>query len=403
MISGMKSAKTKIAFIGSYPPRRCGIATFTSDLVNNLYSAAAGHFEPAILAMESDSPLTYVDPVRKVIRKNVQSEYIEAAHIVNRSDIDLVNLQYEFGLFDGPSGSFLPSLLGRITKPLVTTLHTVLEEPWPVYFNDMIEVCSASEAIVVMNERGVDMLQQVYGVPGEKIELIGHGIPDMLFADTALAKEKLGLAGRKTILTFGLLSANKGIEVMLRAMPDIIAADPSVIYIVLGETHPEVMRCDGPVYINRLESIVRSLGLENHVVLDHRFVKEEDLFQYLKAADVYVTPYLNRQQLTSGTLAIAVGSGRAVVSTPYWAAQEFLANGRGKLVDFHDHQQTAEAINELLENPRLAMAMRLKAYRYGRSITWSRIAKVYWRLFRQIRQIELPAIKEQADLQSQVV
>jgi glycosyltransferase involved in cell wall biosynthesis len=379
----MNIPKTKIAFIGSYPPRKCGIATFTADLVKNITSAA-DDFEPHVFAMETNDRLIYNKPVRKVIRKSSQSDYIIAANLINQSNIDLVNLQYEFGLFYGPNGSLLPAFLRKLTKPIVTTVHTVLEEPEPEFFEAMLEVCDASDRIVVMNRCGVDMLRWIYSVPTEKIELIGHGIPDLPFAETSRYKRELGLAGRKTILTFGLLSENKGIDLMLRAMPDIIARDPSALYIVLGATHPEVLRHEGPVYRLKLKKMIRRLGLDKNVILDHRFVEDNELFQYLNAADVYVTPYLNRQQLTSGTLAFAVGSGRAVVSTTYWAAQELLANGRGKLVDFCDPVQMAKAVNEILANPALAMSMRTKAYRYGRSITWPLVGRAYWQLFRQV-------------------
>ncbi len=408
----MEFPKTKVAFVSSYPPRKCGIATFTCDLVKNICYAADDAFEPQVFAMETNGELAYDDPVRIVIRKSSQCDYITAANLVNRSNIDLVSLQYEFGLFDGPSGSFLPAFLRRLTKPLVTTLHTVLEDPRPDYFDAMTEVCDASDKVVVMNGCGVDMLRRIYSVPTEKIELIGHGIPDLPFADTSYFKQELGLAGRKTILTFGLLSENKGIDLMLRAMPDIIARDPSTIYIVLGATHPEVMRYEGPIYRIKLEKMVRSLGLDKHVILDHRFVEDRDLFQYLKAADVYVTPYLNKQQLTSGTLAFAVGTGRAVVSTPYWAAQELLADGRGRIVDdFRDPLQMAKAVTEILANPALAMAMRVKAYRYGRSITWPRVGRVYWRLFQEVLEtapavvgpyFERPVVENLAPMEAQI-
>jgi glycosyltransferase involved in cell wall biosynthesis len=412
MISGMKFPKTRVAFVSSYPPRKCGIATFTCDLVKNIRSAADDAFEPRVFAMETDGKPAYADPVRMVVRRLSQCDYITAANLVNLSNIDLVSLQYEYGLFYGPSGSYLSAFLRRLTKPLVTTLHTILEDPRPDYFNAMLEVCDASDKIVVMNECGVDMLHRIYSVPTEKIELIGHGIPDLPFADTGCFKQELGLAGRKTILTFGLLSENKGIDLMLKAMPDIIARDPSAIYIVLGATHPEVMRREGPIYEIRLKKMVRNLGLDSHVILDHRFVDDKDLFQYLKAADVYVTPYLNRQQLTSGTLAFAVGSGRAVVSTPYWAAQELLAGGRGRIVDdFRDPLQMAKAINEILANPALAMAMRVRAYRYGRSITWPRVGRAYWRLFQEVLEtapavvrpyFERPVVENLAPMEAQI-
>lgn len=384
MVSRMNPPKTRIAFVGSYIPRKCGIATFTHDLIKNIRRAAWDDFDPEVYAMESDGRLAYTAPVRTIIRKDCQSDYIAAANMVNRSNVDLVCLQYEFGLFDGIRGSFLPALLRRIRKPLVTTLHTVLEEPEPSYFESMIEVCRTSDRIVVMNECGLDILQRIYNVPAQKVELIGHGIPDLPFTNTVHFKQKLGFSRRKTILTFGLLSQNKGIELMLKAMPDIIRQDPCALYIILGATHPEVIRHEGPVYKTKLERMVRSLGLGQHVIFDHRFVEDDELFQYLNAADVYVTPYLNREQLTSGTLAFAVGTGRAVVSTPYWAAQELLAAGRGRLVDFGDARQMAKAVNNILANPAAAMAMRTKAYRYGRSITWPRVGAAYWQLFQEV-------------------
>lgn len=393
MFSGMKKPVIKIAFISSYPPRKCGIATFTFDLVKNISSAAEGAFEPQVYAMETDTGLCYKCPVRKVIRKFSRFDYITAANLINQSNVDLVNLQYEFGLFYGPNGSFLPAFLQSLKKPVVTTLHTVLEEPQPEFFDAMLDVCDTSDRIVVMNECGVDMLRRIYRVPKEKIELIGHGIPDLPFAETGLYKQKLGLEGRKTILTFGLLSENKGIDLMLRAMPEIIARDPSALYIILGSTHPEVLRQDGPVYRLKLEKMIRKLGLDKNVILDHRFVDDNELFQYLKAADVYVTPYLNRQQLTSGTLSFAVGSGRAVVSTPYWAAQELLADGRGKLVDFCDPLQMAKAVNEILSNPALAMSMRSRAYNYGRSNTWPRVGRAYRQLFQEVLESVRASVK----------
>jgi glycosyltransferase involved in cell wall biosynthesis len=384
MVSWKNSPKAKVAFVGSYSPRKCGIATFTRDLVANIRLAAGDNVRPEVYAMETDGKLAYTWPVRTIIRKNCRSDYIAAADLLNFSGVDLVCLQYEFGLFDGRSGSFLPMLLRRINKPLVTTVHTVLEKPEQAFFDSMVDVCRASDKIVVMNECGVDLLENVYDVPPHKIELIGHGIPDLPFADTSRFKQRLGFAGRKTILTFGLLSRNKGIEFMLKAMPDIVRRDPSALYIVLGATHPEVIRHEGHVYKNKLDMMVHSLGLEKHVIFEHRFVDDHELLQHLSAADVYVTPYLNKEQLTSGTLAFAVGTGRAVVSTPYWAARELLAAGRGKLVDFGDTGQMARAVHEILANPVLAMRMRTKAYEYGRAITWPRVGEAYWQLFEEL-------------------
>ncbi|MHC4184839.1 MAG: glycosyltransferase family 4 protein, partial [Planctomycetota bacterium] len=329
-----KGTTRKVAFVSSFPPRKCGIATFISDLVRAVTSAARGQFQPLVVAMRSDNDLKYDDPVKFEIRQKVKNDYISAADYVNFSNVDLVSVQHEFGLFGGEAGSYLSLLVDRLSAPVITTLHTVLNEPNPDYYESMVDVCNASYKVITMNERGVDMLRDIYGISGKKVDLIAHGIPDLPFVDSNYYKHKFGVDGRRTILTFGLLSRNKGIEVMLKAMPAIVKADPSILYIVLGMTHPNVLKHEGESYRLSLQRMVKDLGLQEHVVFHNRFVNEEELHNFLCAADIYVTPYLNREQLTSGTLSFAVGTGKAVVSTPYWAAMELLAEGRGKLVGF---------------------------------------------------------------------
>ncbi|MHC4396391.1 MAG: glycosyltransferase family 4 protein [Planctomycetota bacterium] len=378
----LNKQKKKIAFISSYLPRKCGIATFTSDLINNMKSASDEEFEPQVFAMQSENELQYHKLVNFKIRKNVKHDYVSAADYINSSDIDVVSVQHEFGLFGGVGGSYISVLLKRLNKPVVTTLHTVLEKPSTEYFCSLINVCEASDKIIVMNKRGIRMLQGIYGMPESKVELIPHGIPDLPLAESNCYKHRLGMAGRKTILTFGLLSKNKGIEVMLRALPTIIKAEPTILYIILGATHPEVLRHEGQSYKLKLESIVSELGLERNVVFHNRFVEDKELFQFLGAADIYVTPYLHREQLTSGTLAFAVGAGKAVVSTPYWAAQELLAQGRGKFVRFGDPGHIAQSIVEILGNNSLFSRMKRQAYEYGNSMTWPKIGQTYWKLFR---------------------
>jgi glycosyltransferase involved in cell wall biosynthesis len=383
--------KKKVAFISSYSPRRCGIATFTSDLINSVGLAGDEEFEPLVIAMQSGSDLKYDKPVKFKIRKDVQSDYISAAERINVSDVDVVSVQHEFGLFGGQGGSYLSLLLEKLNKPVITTLHTVLEKPSVEYFDSLINVCETSDAVIVMNKYGVKMLRDIYGVPEWKIELIPHGIPDLPFADSNHYKHKLGMPGRKTILTFGLLSRNKGIEVMLRALPTIVKADPSILYVVLGATHPEVLRCEGQAYKYQLERMVLDLGLQKNVVFYNSFVSDEELFQFLGAADVYVTPYLHREQLTSGTLAFAVGAGKAVVSTPYWAAQELLAQGRGKLVRFGDSKHLAGSMLKILSNDSLFLRMRKRAYEYGRAMTWPKVGQAYWDLF-ETRSPSMPVL-----------
>ena len=379
-----KSIAKKVVFISSFPPRKCGIATFTSDLITSTAAAAKGEFEPLVVAMRS-ADHKYDDPVKFEIRQNVKSDYICAADYINFSHVDVVSIQHEFGLFGGEAGTYLNLLLDRLKAPVITTLHTVLDDPDPDYYKSLVNVCKASYRVVTMNERGVDMLHEIYGIPSGKIKLIAHGIPDLPFVDSNYYKHKFGLEDRKTILTFGLLNQNKGIERMLQAMPAIIETEPSVIYIVLGMTHPNVLKNEGESYRFSLQQMVKDLNLQEHVIFHNRFVDDKELHNFLCATDIYVTPYRSVKQLTSGTLSFAVGTGKAVVSTPYWAAEELLADGRGKLVDFDDSKQVARAITELVRGESLFYSLRRQAYEYGRSRTWPHIGQAYWKLFHSKR------------------
>ncbi len=381
MIRLLKEPSKQIAFISSYLPRKCGIATFTSDLISNLRLAGNKEFRPLVFAMDSAGDIKYGQPVEFVIRKDVQSDYALVAEYINLSDIQAVSVQHEFGLFGGLGGSYINILLKKLQKPVITTLHTILKKPSKEYFDSMVDVCQASTNIIVMNERGVGMLRDIYDVPEDKIMLIPHGMPDLSFTESASYKQRLGLSGRKTILTFGLLSSNKGIEVMLKALPEIVHFDSSVLYIVLGATHPEVLRNEGDSYKLKLEKIVNDLNLQDNVIFHNHFVTDEQLFEFLGASDIYVTPYLHEEQLTSGTLAFAVGAGKAVVSTPYWAAAELLAKGRGRLVRFNDPAHTAEAVLGILKSRSLFDGMRRRAYRYARARTWPKAGQAYWNLF----------------------
>ncbi|UCE99337.1 MAG: glycosyltransferase family 4 protein [Planctomycetota bacterium] len=384
-------------------PRKCGIATFTADLISSIKLAGGKEFQPVVIAMQAGPEQQYDKPVKLKIRKNVKYDYVCAADYINVSDVDIVSVQHEFGLFDDQDGSYLNLLLERLNKPVITTLHAVLEEPPAPYFNSLIDVCEASDKVIVMNKRGIKMLRQIYSVPETKIELIPHGIPNLPFAGSDFYKRRLGLEGRKTILTFGLLNENKGIETVISALPTIVKAEPSILYIVLGATHPEVMRCEGQSYKFKLEKMVMKLGLKRNVVFYNRFVSNHELFQFLGAADVYVTPYLHKEQLTSGTLAFAVGAGKAVVSTPYWAALELLAQGRGKLVRFGDAKHIARSIIEILTNDSHFLSLRKRAYKYGRSMTWPKVGRSYWNLFHQLvssmqmpfrHKVQVPAWKD---------
>lgn len=376
-----KSSRTKVAFISSFLPRKCGIATFTSDLIENVTLAAKDDFEPLVVAMRASNDLKYNDPVKFEIRQNVKSDYICAADYVNFSHVDVVSVQHEFGLFGGGAGSYLSILLKRLNAPIITTLHTILDDPNDDYYSSLVDLCDASYQVITMNERGIEMLREIYGISGKKVQLIPHGIPDLPFVDNNYYKHKFKMEGRRTILTFGLLSKNKGIEVMLKAMPDIIKAEPSTLYVVLGMTHPSVLKQDGESYRFSLQRLVKELGIQDNVIFYNRFVSDEELNNFLCAADIYATPYLNREQLTSGTLSFAVGAGKAVVSTPYWAAMELLADGRGKLVPFGDSRKMAQTIIEILQNDSLFYSLRRKAYDYSRAKTWPKTGQIYWKLF----------------------
>lgn len=376
-----KKKTKKIGFISSFLPNQCGIATFASDLIESLDIAAGEKFEPLVIAMQPETTYQYATPVKFEIRSKVKNDYISAADYINFSHVDIISLQHEFGLFGGSGGSHLNLLLHRVNAPVITTLHTVLEEPEPHYYQSMLDVCEASQKVIVMNKRGVTMLRDIYGVNKKKIELIPHGIPDLPFVDSSYYKHKFGMDGRKTILTFGLLSKNKGIELMLQALPKIVAQDPTVLYIILGTTHPGVIRHEGEEYRFSLQRMVKDLGLQDNVIFHNRFVNSERLHNFLCAADIYVTPYSNEQQLTSGTLAFAVGTGKAVVSTPYWAAQELLDENRGRLVNFKDPENLADTVIDIIKDETQFNSLRRRSYDYGRDITWPMIGKKYWKLF----------------------
>jgi len=375
-----KSTPKKVVFISSFPPRKCGIATFTSDLIASTSSAAKDELEPLVVAMNSGDQ-KYNDPVKFEIHQDVKRDYICAADYINFSHIDLVCVQHEFGLFGGEGGSYLSLLLDRLKAPIITILHTVLDDPEPAIHKSLIEICNASCKVITMNRRGISMLRDIYHIPPRKIKLIPHGIPDLPFVDSNYYKHKFGLEDRKTILTFGLIGTNKGIDIMLQAMPAIIRADPSVMYIILGMTHPNILKYEGESYRFSLQQMVKDLGIEEHVIFHNRFVSDKELHNFLCATDIYVTPYKNVKQLTSGTLSFAVGAGKAVVSTPYWAAEELLADGRGRLVPFGDSGGIADAIVEILRNESMFYSMRRRAYEYGRSRTWPKIGQAYWKLF----------------------
>jgi glycosyltransferase involved in cell wall biosynthesis len=379
------SAIRKIAFLGDYPPRKCGIATFTTDL----RCAVAAEFPEmqCLVVPVNDLAAGYDYPaeVRFEIAEQDLTSYLRAADFLNITDVDVVCVQHEFGIFGGPAGSHLLALLRELQMPIVTTLHTVLREPNAEQRRVMRELIRLSTRLAVMSERGREFLQEVYHAPAAKIDLIPHGIPDMPFADPNYFKDEFGVAGKQVLLTFGLLSPNKGIEFALRALPEINREFPNTVYIVLGQTHPNLLRDEGEAYRLGLERLAKDLGVQKHVVFFNRFVELEELMRFIGAADIYLTPYLTEAQITSGTLAYAFGNGNAVVSTPYWHAAELLAGGRGKLVPFRDAASIAAAAIALLRDEPLRHAMRKNAYKIGREMVWSRVARLYAQSFEQAR------------------
>ena len=376
----------KIAFLGDYLPRKCGIATFTTDL----RCAVAAEF-PAMQCLvvpvnDIAGGYDYPAEVRFEIAEQDLPSYLRAADFLNITDVDVVCVEHEFGIFGGPAGSHVLALLRELQMPIVTTLHTVLREPSPEQRRVMRDLIRLSTRLVTMTERGQQFLREVYQAPAAKIDLIPHGIPDMPFADPNYFKDEFGVAGKQVLLTFGLLSPNKGIEYALRALPDIIREFPNVVYIVLGQTHPNLLRDEGEAYRLSLERLAKDLGVQKHVVFFNRFVELEELMRFIGAADIYLTPYLTEAQITSGTLAYAFGAGNAVVSTPYWHAAELLTAERGKLVPFRDARAIAVAVVELLRDEPLRHSMRKNAYKLGRDMVWSRVAQLYMKSFEQARQ-----------------
>ncbi|MFV1951020.1 MAG: glycosyltransferase [Nitrospinota bacterium] len=373
-----------IAFVSSFLPRKCGIATFTSDLIENVKRSAGHRLSPLVVAMEGNQKFDN-DIVKFEIRRNVKNDYISAADYINFSGISLVSIQHEYGLFGGNCGSYISLLLNRLNKPIITTLHTILDEPAEYQYKILCDIADASYKIVVMSHRGITMLKEIYNVPEEKIEFVPHGMPDLPFVDSNDFKHELGFEGRKIILTFGLLNRDKGIEVMIKALPRIVREDPAILYVVLGITHPEIKKQDGEGYRLSLQRLVKDLDLKANVIFHNRFVNDIELHKFLCAADFYVTPYLAKQRLTSGTLAFALGAGKAIVSTPYWYAEELLADGRGRIVPFGDHEAITHTMIELLQDPASCYAMRKRAYDYCRNMTWLRVGAKYWNLFSDSR------------------
>jgi glycosyltransferase involved in cell wall biosynthesis len=375
----------RVAFLGDYLPRQCGIATFTTDICE----AVASEFPECdcLVGAVNDRPEGYDYPARirfEIDEKEIDS-YRRAADFLNINNVEVVSVQHEFGVYGGPAGSHLLAFLRDVHMPVVTTLHTVLSEPSANEMSVMKQLNELSSRFIVMADRGRDLLEKVYGVSPDKIDLIPHGVPDVQFIDPSFNKDQFGVEGKVVLLTFGLLSPNKGIENVIEALPSILERHPDVVYIVLGATHPNLIAHEGESYRLKLERLAADRGVTGNVIFYNRFVTLAELTDFIGAADIYITPYLNKAQITSGTLAYAFGAGKAVISTPYWYAQELLANQRGILVPFADPAAIAEAVDRYLSDPPMMTAMRKRAWKLGRRMIWPVVAQQYMESFKKAR------------------
>jgi glycosyltransferase involved in cell wall biosynthesis len=371
-------------FLGSYPPRECGIATFTKDMVD-AYDRAF-HLGSPVIAVDEPGAEVRRYPLEVIARiaEQERDSYAAAADFVNRYPVELVNIQHEYGLFGGERGEWLVDFIRLLEKPVALTLHTVLPEPDDAYLRVTRELCEEAARVVALSETGRGLLENVYGIDPQRLQVIHHGVPDVPFQDTHSAKATFGIGQRTVISTFGLISRGKGLEYAIEAMRAVVRRHPETLYLILGETHPVVRRREGESYRESLHAMVREFGLHYNVQLLDKYLDFDEVVSYLAATDIYLTPYLNPDQVVSGTLAYAVGCGKAIVSTPYLYAQELLAHNRGFLCDFRDAESIAVRLNMLLDDPALRRATERRAYRFGRQMTWPHVAAEYGQLFEEL-------------------
>src|SRR5580693_3944710 len=379
------SLPSRIAVIGNYLPRQCGIATFTTDLCSAI---SAEYGTARLLALpvdDTEQGYDYPARVRWSLAQDDLNSYQGAAEFLNFNNIDMVCLQHEYGIFGGPAGSHILHLLRNLKMPLVTTLHTVLREPNPDQFAVMEEIAELSDRLIVMSQLSSQFLQEIFKVPGSKIDMVPHGVPDLPFLDPNFYKDRFGVEGKAVLLTFGLLSPNKGIENVIEALPQILSKHNNVVYIVAGATHPHILRREGEKYRAQLQALAKEVGVESNVLFHNHFVSPEEMVEFIGAADIYITPYRHEAQVVSGTLAYAVGAGKAIISTPYWHAIELLDDRRGALVPFDNPGAIAQKTIELLDTPAIRHAMRKRAYLFGREMVWKRVGQRYMESFAQVR------------------
>ncbi len=376
---------SRIAVLGNYLPRQCGIATFTTDLCEAISTEYGSARLFAVPVNDTESGYAYPPRVRLALQQDDLSSYEQAAEFLNFTNFDLVCLQHEYGIFGGPAGSHILGLLRRLKMPVITTLHTVLREPNPDQRLVMEEIAAISDRLIVMSQLSSQFLQEIFKVPSSKIDMVPHGVPDLPFLDPNFYKDRFGVEGKAVLLTFGLLSPNKGIENVIQALPQILAKHKNVIYIVAGATHPHILRREGDRYRSYLQALAKEVGVESNVIFHNRFVSPEEMVAFIGAADIYITPYRHEAQVVSGTLAYALGAGKAIISTPFWHAIELLDDGRGALVPFQDPQAIARRAVELLDTPAIRHAMRKRAYVYSREMVWKSVAQGYMASFAQAR------------------
>jgi glycosyltransferase involved in cell wall biosynthesis len=383
-VASRPALPSRIAVVGNYLPRHCGIATFTTDLCDALHAEYGATELLALPVNDTDDGYDYPVRVRFELTEDNPASYRQAADFLNFSNVDLVCLQHEYGIFGGRAGGHILELLRHLHMPFVTTLHTVLRDPTADQRAVMEEIATLSDRLIVMSQQSAEILQEVFHVPSHKIDMIPHGIPDLPFTDPNFYKDGFGTEGKDVLLTFGLLSPNKGIENVIKALPKILSRHGNVVYMISGVTHPHILRREGDKYRNYLQNLAKELGVEANVIFRNRFDSPQNLVELIGAADIYITPYRHKEQVVSGTLAYALSAGKAIISTPYLHAIELLDGERGALVPFDDPEAIAEKTMALLDDHTARHAMRKRAYLYARDMVWNRAAQKYMQSFERI-------------------
>ncbi len=378
-----RASVKEVAYVSTFPPKKCGIATFTSDLVNSISQFKILKAQRVISIDGGRLSKSEDESQRYNIGRDFIEDYVLMADFLNHSSVNVVNIQHEFGIFGGDSGEYICAFLDKLKRPVATTLHTVLpnfENKTKEVFNKVVE---QSTNLIVLNETTLELVRQ-YGVPSKKVKVIPHGCPDLPMVSSAKVKPILGLKNKVVLSTFGLLSKGKGIEYVIQALPEIIKKESKIVYNIIGVTHPQVKRAEGENYRNTLLKMAENLGVSRHVKFHNRFLSKPELYNYLQATDVYITPYPSPNQVSSGTLSYALSAGKAVVSTPYLHAKEALDNGRGLLCKFNDSASIAEKVTEIIENKSFRRSLEQNAYNYSRKFTWPLVAKKYLSVFDEL-------------------